>query len=62
MMLSGLLLVIFFVCVAMLWNEGLWGNAIMLINVTTAALIATCYFEPVAVFLNGHLKSFTYFL
>ena len=47
-MLTAFFLVIFFVCVAMMWNEGLWSNAITLVNVVVAAMIATNYFEPLA--------------
>ncbi|MBN1588406.1 MAG: CvpA family protein [Pirellulales bacterium] len=43
-----LLLVIFIAVVASLYTEGMWGNAIMLVNVVTAALLATNYFEPLA--------------
>ena len=63
-MLTGLLFIIILICVAFLWNEGLWGNAISLVNVTIAALIATNYFEPLAGFLEGMgnaMASFTYF-
>ncbi len=35
------LLIIFFACVAMLVREGLWSNALTLINAVTAGLIAT---------------------
>ncbi len=43
-----LLLVIFIAIVASLYAEGMWGNAIMLVNVVTAALLATNYWEPLA--------------
>jgi len=48
LILPLLLLVIFIAVVASLYTEGMWGNAIMLINVITAALLATSYFEPLA--------------
>ena len=47
-----LLLVILIACAASLYTEGMWGNAIRLINVVTAGLIATNYFEPVADWLE----------
>ncbi len=53
MYLTILMLVIFVACVATLWAEGMWGNAIRLINVITAALLATNYFEPVADWIQG---------
>ena len=43
-----LLFVIFIACVAFLYTEGMWSNAIRLVNVVTAALLATNFFEPVA--------------
>jgi hypothetical protein len=39
---------IFFACVASTVNNGLWSNLILLINVVSAGLVATCYYEPVA--------------
>ena len=39
-MLTIFLLIVMLVCVAMCWNEGLWGNAITLVNVLLAAMIA----------------------
>jgi len=60
-MLTLLLFVVFIACVAMMWNEGLWGNALTLLNVTVAGLIATNYFEPLAYFFEGNIPSYTYF-
>ena len=62
-MLTGILFLVMLVCIAFLWNEGLWGNAITLINVVMAALIATNYFEPLAGFVEGlddSMQTFTY--
>lgn len=59
-MLTLVLLAVFFACVASLYREGMWGNAIQLINVVTAALLATNYFEPAAAFLAGWQPSYTY--
>jgi uncharacterized membrane protein required for colicin V production len=56
-----LLLVVFAACVGVLYPEGLWSNAVRLINVVTAALVATNFFEPVARWLDGMADSFTYF-
>lgn len=60
-MLTAILFIIIFVVAAMLWNEGLWGNAITLVNLILAGLIATNYFEPLAAILDGQMASFTYF-
>jgi uncharacterized membrane protein required for colicin V production len=56
------LFVVFIACVAFLYTEGMWGNALRLINVVTAALLATNYFEPLANFLEGSIsKGLSYF-
>ena len=41
----GLLFVIFLFCVAFLYTDGMWGNAVQLINVVTAALLAVNFWE-----------------
>jgi colicin V production protein len=48
MYITLLLLVVFFAVLAMTFREGMWGNAIMLFNVMTAAMLATNYFETLA--------------
>ena len=56
-----LLLVIFAACVAFIFSEGMWGAAIRFVNVVTAALIATNFWEPVSRLLEGTIGlSFTY--
>jgi hypothetical protein len=60
LILTFLLLVIFIAIVASLYPEGMWGNAIMLINVVTAGLLATGYFEPLASFLESKAPTYTY--
>jgi uncharacterized membrane protein required for colicin V production len=63
-MLTGILILIVIICAAMLWNEGLWGNAITLVNVTLAALIATNYYEPIAAMIENvgeTTLTYTYF-
>ena len=62
MILSILLILIFVICVAMLWNEGTWSNSLTLINIVLAAMLATNYFEPAATFLESKLPSYTYLL
>jgi hypothetical protein len=59
-MLTLLLILIFFVCLGFLFAEGMWGNAIRLVNVLTAALLATNFFEWAARVLEGWAPSFTY--
>lgn len=59
-LLSLLLIVILFACVACLYTEGTWGNLLRLINVVTAALLATNFFEPTADMFEGWFPSFTY--
>ncbi len=61
-MIIVVLLLVFFACVAMLVREGLWSNALTLINVVTAGLIATSYWEPLAAWLDDQFATFTYLL
>lgn len=63
MILSFVLLLLFLGVLASLYTEGMWGNAITLINTVTAALLATNFYEPTAVFLEGMsdtFRSYTY--
>lgn len=60
MILTIALVVIFICCLAFVFNEGLWGAAIMFFNVMTAALLATNLFEPVANWILGMAPSFVY--
>ena len=48
MFTSILLIVIFFACFTSFMNSGMWSNTIALVNVLTAGLLATNYFEPLA--------------
>ena len=61
MLVTLLMLAVFFACIATLYTEGLWGNAIRLINVVTAALLAMNFFEPLARKLNEWQPSYEYF-
>ena len=54
------LLVILFVCVALLGFEGLWSGAINFVNVLLAALLATSHFERVATWFDWQAPTFTY--
>jgi uncharacterized membrane protein required for colicin V production len=60
-MVTILMVVILFACAAMLYAEGMWSNAIRLINVIMAALLAMNFFEPVAGWLERQSMSYTYF-
>jgi hypothetical protein len=57
--LSALLLVIFAACVAFLYPESLWSNALRLVNTVTAGLLAMNFFEPVARWLTAQMPSYT---
>ncbi len=59
-MLGIVLVVISFIVIAMLWNEGMWSNAIALFNVFFAGVVSTNYFEPFAKWIEGTLPSFAY--
>jgi hypothetical protein len=63
-MLTAILLFIMLLVVLTLWWQGLWGNAITLINVTFAAMFATNLFEPVVWLFDNENSpsSFTYLL
>ena len=60
-LLTLILLVIFLACVGVCYPEGMWSNAIRLINVVTAALLATNFWEPLAAWLDGWNNTYTYF-
>ena len=47
-LLTLILVLIFLACLGFLYPEGMWSNAIRLINVILAALLAINYFEPLA--------------
>ncbi|MBN2024684.1 MAG: CvpA family protein [Pirellulales bacterium] len=58
-----LLFVVFLAVVASLYTEGMWGNALRLVEVTTSALLATNFFEPLARWVEGWsstMASYTY--
>jgi hypothetical protein len=55
-----LMLVLLFAVVATCFAEGMWSNAVRLVNVVTAALLATNFFEPLAKWLDGKQPSYTY--
>ena len=54
------LVLIFAVCFASTAMQGIWNNVITLINVLLAALIATCFWEPLATWLDGWDHRYTY--
>jgi len=63
MYIAILLSVVFLACLAILWTEGMWSNAIGLINVVTSALLATNYWEPTARWLenfSANFKTYTF--
>ena len=61
-MLYGLLMVLIaFICIAMMWPEGMWGNTLTMVNVVLSALIALNFYEPIADFLDARMPSFTYY-
>jgi uncharacterized membrane protein required for colicin V production len=60
MYLNLLLIVIFFCCMGFTIQNGVWGNAVLFINVVMAALIAVNYYEPLAQYLQSFDKSYTY--
>jgi uncharacterized membrane protein required for colicin V production len=59
-LLTFLLLLLIVTCVGTTYQEGIWSNALRLINVITAALLATNFFEPLAGWLQSAMPSATY--
>ena len=58
--LTILMLVILFATVAVLYTDGVWSNAVRLINVVTACLLAVNFFEPLAHWLDNWQPSYSY--
>jgi uncharacterized membrane protein required for colicin V production len=58
--LPFLMLVIFFAVVATCFAEGMWSNAVRLVNVITAGLLAVNFYEPLATALDKWQHSYTY--
>jgi len=52
---------IILVCVAVMQSEGMWSNAIALINTIFSGLLAFAFFEPLADFAESQLPSFAYY-
>jgi uncharacterized membrane protein required for colicin V production len=61
MVTTLLMTAILFACGAMLYNEGMWSNAIRLVNTITAALLAMNFFEPAADWLEQQAPTYGYF-
>jgi uncharacterized membrane protein required for colicin V production len=59
-LLTILMFVILLATVGVLYTDGLWSNAVRLINVVTAGLLAMNFFEPVARWLDDWNASYTY--
>lgn len=55
-----LMFVLFLAVVLCLLTEGMWSNAIRLINVVFAALLATNFWEPTAKLLESAMKGGSY--
>jgi uncharacterized membrane protein required for colicin V production len=58
-MMILLAVIIIFASVAMIMPQGMWSGAISLINVTTAALLAINFWEPLATWIEGAGGNFT---
>lgn len=52
-MMFLLLFLIFAIVAAALWFQGLWNGAVTLVNLFLAMMIATNFYEPVTVMLEG---------
>jgi hypothetical protein len=60
MILTLFLFGVFLICMAMLWTEGLWGNAITWVNLIIAAMISVSLWERVANLFDRQASSYTY--
>ncbi|HOM16484.1 MAG TPA: CvpA family protein [Thermoguttaceae bacterium] len=60
-LLPLLMLAILAACAGTLYPEGLWSNAIRLVNVVFAALLAVNFWEPLARFAEEQEPTFTFF-
>lgn len=61
MFMTLILLLVFALTAGTLWLHGLWGNAVTLINLILAMLLATNFFEPVAALADHYAPAGTYF-
>lgn len=61
LLFNALLILVVLGVFASLMSESLWSNALTLINVVTAALLATNFFEPLADWLESSIPSGAYF-
>lgn len=61
MILNIVLILLWIICIAFLWNEGMRSNLLSFLHSVLAGMIATNYYEPVANFFEQRGSSFTYF-
>jgi uncharacterized membrane protein required for colicin V production len=61
MFISLFFLLILAVTVGVLFKQGIWNNSLRLVNVVTAALLATNFWEPVASWLSSWQPAGTYY-
>jgi hypothetical protein len=61
MLMTLVLLLVFAITAGTLWLHGLWGNAVTLINMLLAMLLATNFFEPVAALADQYAHAGSYF-
>ena len=57
-MLTLLLIIVFLLCVGLVWMEGLWSASILLLHTIFAGLIATSYFAPLAKIMSTQLPEY----
>ncbi len=60
MILDIALCIVMFVIVAMMWPEGMWSNALTLVNTVFSGLLAANFFEPLADYFDKQMPSMTY--
>lgn len=61
MLMTLVLFLVFAITAGTLWLHGLWGNAVTLINMLLAMLLATNFYEPVAALADQFAHAGSYF-
>ncbi len=60
MILNILLILILILIVALVGTDGLWHNLLVFFNVLFAGTLTMCFFEPLALWLDTKLPTYTY--
>lgn len=61
-MVTGLTIIALVTVAAVTWLTGLWNSVLTFVNISLAAIIATCWFEPLADLIDGGESTYTFLL